>query len=174
MHTTQGCFSFLPAVTDEQISRQGQYCLEQGWAVNIEFTDDPHPRNNFWEMWGLPMFDLRDAAGVMMELNECRKVYGERYIRLSAFDSSHGWESVRLSFIVNRPKEEPGFRLDRHEMAGRNIRYTTRSYAADRPEGRRYGWLRARSGRRVLPERACVCRTYCSVAAEAATESFPK
>jgi len=30
--------------------------------VNIEFTDDPHPRNNFWEMLGLPMFDLRDAA----------------------------------------------------------------------------------------------------------------
>jgi ribulose-bisphosphate carboxylase small chain len=107
--------------------------------VNIEFTDDPHPRNHFWEMWGLPMFDLRDAAGVLMELSECRKVYGDRYIRLSAFDSSHGWESVRLSFIVNRPKEEPGFRLDRHEVAGRNIRYTTTSYAADRPEGRRYG-----------------------------------
>ena len=48
-------------------------------------------------------------------------------------------KSVRLSFIVNRPKEEPGFRLDRQEMAGRNIRYTTTSYAADRPEGRRYG-----------------------------------
>jgi ribulose bisphosphate carboxylase small subunit len=25
-----------------------QYCLGKGWAVNIEFTDDPHPRNNFW------------------------------------------------------------------------------------------------------------------------------
>ena len=174
MRITQGCFSFLPDLTDEQISRQVQYCLEQGWAVNIEFTDDPHPRNNFWEMWGLPMFDLRDAAGVMMELNECRKVYGEQYIRLSAFDSSHGWESVRLSFIVNRPKEEPGFRLERHEMAGRNIRYTTRSYAADRPEGRRYGSVRARSGRPVLPDRACVCRRRCSVAAKAATESFPK
>ena len=60
MRITQGCFSFLPDLTDEQISRQVQYCLEQGWAVNIEFTDDPHPRNNFWEMWGLPMFDLRD------------------------------------------------------------------------------------------------------------------
>ena len=69
MRITQGCFSFLPDLTDEQISRQVQYCLEKGWAVNIEFTDDPHPRNNFWEMWGLPMFDLRDAAGVMMELN---------------------------------------------------------------------------------------------------------
>ena len=58
---------------------------------------------------------------------------------MSAFDSSHGWESVRLSFIVNRPKEEPGFRLERHEVGGRNIRYTTQSYAADRPEGQRYG-----------------------------------
>ena len=61
-----------------------------------------------------------------------------RYIRISAFDSSHGWESVRLSFIVNRPKEEPGFRLDRQESIGRNIRYATRAYAADRPEGERY------------------------------------
>ena len=62
MRVTQGCFSFLPDLTDEQISAQVQYCLGKGWAVNIEFTDDPHPRNTFWEMWGLPMFDLRDAA----------------------------------------------------------------------------------------------------------------
>ena len=67
----------------------------------------------------------------MMELTECRKVYGDRYIRMSAFDSSHGWESQRLSFIVNRPKQEPGFRLERHEVNGRNIRYTTTSYAVD-------------------------------------------
>ena len=139
MRVTQGCFSFLPDLTDEQIAAQVQYCLDNGWAVNIEFTDDPHPRNTYWEMWGLPMFDLRDAAGVLMELNECRKVYGDRYIRMSAFDSSHGWESVRLSFIVNRPKDEPGFRLERHEVGGRNIRYTTKSYAVDRPEGGRYG-----------------------------------
>ena len=65
MRVTQGCFSFLPDLTDEQISAQVQYCLGKGWAVNIEFTDDPHPRNTFWEMWGLPMFDLRDAAGVL-------------------------------------------------------------------------------------------------------------
>ena len=95
MRITQGYFSFLPDLTDEQITRQVQYCMDKGWAVNIEFTDDPHPRNTYWEMWGLPMFDLKDAAGVMMELADCRKVYGDRYIRISAFDASHGWESVR-------------------------------------------------------------------------------
>lgn len=91
MKLTQGCFSFLPDLTDDQIYSQVQYCLANGWAVNIEFTDDPHPRNTYWEMWGLPMFDLQDAAGVMMELAECRRVYGDRYIRISGFDSSHGW-----------------------------------------------------------------------------------
>jgi ribulose-bisphosphate carboxylase small chain len=139
MRVTQGCFSYLPDLTDEQIRAQVQYCIDNGWAVNLEFTDDPHPRNTYWEMWGMPMFDIRDAGAVMMELAECRKVYGERYIRISGVDASHGWESVRISFIVNRPADEPGFALDRQELAGRNLRYTTRAYAAVRPEGRRYG-----------------------------------
>ncbi len=138
MRVTQGCFSFLPDLTDDDILIQIQYCLEKGWAVNLEFTDDPHPRNTYWEMWGLPMFDLRDAKAALIELNACRKVYGDRYIRLSAFDSSHGWESVRISFIVNRPNNEEGFRLDRMEAHGRVQRYSTRAYATDKPEGNRY------------------------------------
>ena len=138
MRITQGCFSFLPDLTDAQIATQVQYALDKGWAVNIEFTDDPHPRNTYWDMWGLPMFDLADAAGVMGELRDCRKSYGDRYIRLSAFDASHGWESVRISFIVNRPAHEDGYRLDRQEAAGRAIRYTTTPYATAKPEGKRY------------------------------------
>ncbi len=138
MRLTQGTFSFLPDLTDDQIRSQVEYCLKNGWAINIEFTDDPHPRNTYWEMWGLPMFDTKDPAAVMYELAECRKVYGDRYIRMSAFDSTHGWESLKLSFIVNRPKEEPGFHIERQEVDGRNIRYTTRSYATNRPAGSRY------------------------------------
>lgn len=125
MRITQGAFSFLPDLTDEQIAKQLQYCIDKGWAVNIEFTNDPHPRNTYWEMWGLPMFDVTDAAGILYELNECRKVYGDRYIRISAFDASHGWESVRLSFIVNRPANEPEMEIVRQEVDGRAIRYTT-------------------------------------------------
>ena len=45
---------------------------------------------------------------------------------------------MKLSFIVNRPKDESGFMLVRQEASGRNIRYTTRSYATDTPEGQRY------------------------------------
>jgi ribulose-bisphosphate carboxylase small chain len=139
MRITQGCFSFLPDLTEAQITAQMQYCIDNGWAVNIEFTDDPHPRNTYWEMWGLPLFDLADAAAVMQELAECWKIYGDRYIRISGFDSSPGWESVRLSFIVNRPADEPGFRLLRQEAGGRAIRYGTQPCVTEKPEGQRYG-----------------------------------
>lgn len=123
MRITQGCFSFLPDLTDEQISAQVEYCLSKGWAIGIEYTDDPHPRNTYWEMWGNPMFDLKDAKGVMIELADCRKAHGDDYIRLNAFDSNRGFETVVMSFIVNRPKNEPRIRMARIEVDGRNIRY---------------------------------------------------
>jgi ribulose-bisphosphate carboxylase small chain len=49
-----------------------------------------------------------------------------------------GFETTRLSFIVNRPATEPGFLLKRHEVGGRQIQYTIESYAAQAPEGQRY------------------------------------
>ncbi|GBG13319.1 ribulose-bisphosphate carboxylase small chain [Novimethylophilus kurashikiensis] len=139
MKITQGQFSFLPDLTDEQITSQIKYALQNNWAVNVEYTDDPHPRNTYWEMWGMPMFDLKDPAGIMMEVNDCRKTYPNHYIRVTAFDSSRGWETPRMSFIVNRPKDEPGFGLMRQEHNGRSIHYTLRSYATEKPEGSRYG-----------------------------------
>jgi len=139
MRITQGTFSFLPDLSDEQIRRQVEYCLGKGWAIGIEHTDDPHPRNTFWEMFGNPMFDIQDPAGVMLELAACRKTFAQQYIRVTAFDSTHGTESVVMSFIVNRPANEPGFRLIRTEEAGRTMRYSIESYAVQaRPEGARY------------------------------------
>ncbi|MGB6489602.1 MAG: ribulose bisphosphate carboxylase small subunit [Steroidobacteraceae bacterium] len=138
MRITQGTFSFLPELSDAQIARQIDYCLGNGWAVSVEYTDDPHPRNTYWEMFGNPMFDIRDAAGVMTEVNACRKTFPNHYIKVNAFDSTRGRESLRLSFIVGRPAAEPGFALVREEGPGRSVRYTTRAYATQRPEGERY------------------------------------
>ena len=49
-----GTFSYLPDLTDEQIEAQLRYALRNGWAIMVEHTDDPHPRNRCWEMWGQP------------------------------------------------------------------------------------------------------------------------
>ena len=131
MRITQGTFSFLPDLSDEEIRAQIDYALAQGWACSVEHTDDPHPRNVYWEMFGMPMFDLKDAAGVLVEVRRCREAFPGHYIKLNAFDSAHGVESLRLSFIVHRPAEEASFGLVREESRGRSLRYTT--YERRRP-----------------------------------------
>lgn len=138
MRITQGTFSFLPDLTDDQIKKQVQYAIDKGWALSIEYTDDPHPRNSYWEMWGLPLFGIKDASSIIFEINNCRKQRNNYYIKVLAFNSSKGIESTVLSFIVHRPSQEPGFNLRRIESNDRTQRYQIYSYATDKPVGNRY------------------------------------
>ena len=124
MRLTQGTFSYLPDFTDEEIAAQVRYSVERGWAMAVEFTDDPHPRNVYWEMWGLPYFDVHDVEAVVGEVNRCRAAFPEQYIRLTAYDASLGRQTTALAFIVNRPPVEPDFRLMRSEGPGRTIGYS--------------------------------------------------
>jgi len=136
---TQGAFSLLPDLTDAQIKKQIEYCIKSGYSIGIEWTDDPHPRNCYWELWGLPLFDIPDSATILYELNECRAANPNKYIKINAFNNARGVESTGLSFITNRPKYEPGFYLIRQEGKGRNIVYTIQSYAVQAAaEGSRY------------------------------------
>jgi ribulose-bisphosphate carboxylase small chain len=134
MRITQGTFSFLPDLTDEQIARQIGWALSQGWALSVESTSDPHPRNVFWEMHAPPMFDVRDPGAVLREVQACRAAHRDRYVKVSAFDATPGWETVRLSFIVQRPCPEARFRLVRQEGPGRTV-----AYALERDDATRSG-----------------------------------
>jgi ribulose-bisphosphate carboxylase small chain len=141
MRLTQGQFSFLPDLTDEQIEAQLAYALSNGWSIMVEYTDDPHPRNGLWEMWSPPMFDLsEDEVDVAMrDVRACREAHSDIYVKVVAYDRSLGRQTSAMSFIVNRPEVEPGFKLERQETHDRVIRYTLTAYAVDRqPHGSRY------------------------------------
>jgi ribulose-bisphosphate carboxylase small chain len=124
MRMTQGTFSFLPDLSDEQIARQIQYALDNGWPISLEFTGDPHPRNAYWEMFGLPMFDIRDASAVMQELRRARETHSGAYVKLNAYDARYGRQTTALSFIVSRPAVEHPLRLERQEAHDRVQRYS--------------------------------------------------
>ena len=138
MHLRHGAFSYLPDLSDDEIAAQVRYALNKGWPVSIEYTDDPHPRNIYWDMWGLPMFDLTEPEGVMREIDACRAAFPNHYVRVLAYDASLGRQTTALSFLVQRPAEEPGFRLERTESSDRRQRYSVTPYATEAPAGARY------------------------------------
>jgi ribulose-bisphosphate carboxylase small chain len=102
-----------------------RYAVGNGWSLSIEYTDDPHPRNPYWEMWGLPHFDLTpdQIETVMREVRACREAFPEAYVKVIAYDAHYGRQTSALSFIVNRPSVEHGFELERYEDRDRVIRY---------------------------------------------------
>jgi ribulose-bisphosphate carboxylase small chain len=125
MRITQGTFSFLPDLTDEQIEAQLKYMVENNWAVSIEYTDDPHPRNAYWEMWGLPVFDTKveETENVMREVRAAREAFPEHYIKLIAYDPRRGRQTTALAIMVNRPSVEQPFKLERIQGPGRTHRF---------------------------------------------------
>ncbi len=127
----QGQFSFLPPLTDVQITAQIEFALRRGWAVSVEHTDDPHPRSTYWDMYGTPMLDQQDPAGILLEINACRRTFPQHCIRAMAFDASRGWETPRMSYLVNRPDNDPGFGTVRMETEARSVRYTTERRRGD-------------------------------------------
>ena len=129
MRMTQGTFSFLPDLTDEQIAKQIDYALERNWPISLEYTTDAHPRNSYWEMCGLPMFDIRDAVAIMRELKTAREAHPNTYIKLNAYDARYGKQTTAFSFIVQRPAIEPEFKLIRQSANDRVQRYTITSDA---------------------------------------------
>jgi len=129
MRITQGTFSHLPDFSEEEIKLQMRYCRDNGWPISIEHTDDPHPRNSYWEMWELPMFDMKSLDDAMLQIHECREAFPSHYIKVNGYDRTKGRQTTTLSFIVHRPQPEPGFLLERTEVQDRGIRYTIRSKA---------------------------------------------
>ena len=125
MRVTQGAFSFLPDFTDDQIAAQIRYALDKGWSMSVEYTDDAHPRNSYWEMWGQPYFELlpEDYELVLREVRACREAHPDHYVKLIAYDARRGRQTTALSFVVNRPAVETAFSTERADIHDRVVRY---------------------------------------------------
>lgn len=93
--------SYLPPLTDQQIARQIEYMLEQGFIPAVEFEEDPQPTDYHWTLWKLPLFQVHSAQDVLNEVRECRQEYPNAYIRVAGFDNIKQCQTI--SFIVHKP-----------------------------------------------------------------------
>ena len=117
-------FSFLPPLSDADLSKQVQYLLNNGWTPCLEFEDPAHAYtdghgnsgldssintnyydNRYWVMWKLPMYGCNDPSEVLTEVKACVKAFPNCYVRCAGFDNI---KQVQChSFLVYRPKLDP-------------------------------------------------------------------
>lgn len=93
--------SYLPPLSDQQIAKQVQYILDQGYIPAIEFNEVSDPTQYYWTLWKLPLFNARSVQEVLGEVNECRSAYRDNYVRVVGFDNIKQCQVV--SFIIHKP-----------------------------------------------------------------------
>jgi ribulose-bisphosphate carboxylase small chain len=97
-------FSYLPALSGEQLERQVRAILDRGLVAGIEYTTAPDPRDHYWTMWKLPLFGLADPATVLTELDACRRANPGAFIKVNGYDRTRQGQVV--SFAVSHPPRE--------------------------------------------------------------------
>ncbi len=106
--------SYLPPLTDLQITKQIQYILDQGYFAAIEFNETSAPEEFFWTMWKLPLFSATTTQEVLSEVQSCRSSFPNCYIRVVGFDNIR--QCQVLSFLVHKPSglgQSGGFGFNR-------------------------------------------------------------
>ncbi len=98
--------SYLPPLTDVQITKQVQYILNQGYIPAVEFNEQSEPTEFYWTLWKLPLFNARSTQEVLGEVQQCRSQYSNCYIRVVGFDNIK--QCQVLSFIVHKPNQQSG------------------------------------------------------------------
>ena len=95
-----GTFSYLPPMDADQIRKQIQYIVQQGWNPAIEHSEPVHASSNYWYMWKLPMFGESDVDRILAEIEACKKANPGHHVRLIGYDNIA--QSQGANMIVHR------------------------------------------------------------------------
>ncbi len=101
MRTEDAVITYLPRLDEAQLAKQITYLLDQGLIPAIEYAREPCPRDHYWDMWKLPLFEARAAADVQAEINACTAAHPDCLIKLIGYDRRRQTRTVSL--VVHQP-----------------------------------------------------------------------
>ena len=95
-------FSYLPAMSEDQIRRQVEYLVSRGWNPAVEHTEPENAGGSYWYMWKLPMFGETDVKRILVEAEACHKANPTHHVRLIGYDNYK--QSQGASMVIYRGK----------------------------------------------------------------------
>lgn len=97
-------FSYLDALSPQELSAQLAHIVERELVVAIEHSYNPDPYDHYWQLWKLPLFGVADAGAVEEQLAQCREANPDAYIKVNGYDPDRQGQVV--SFVAFRPSED--------------------------------------------------------------------
>lgn len=95
-----GTFSYLPEMTADEIRKQVEYIVNQGWNPAIEHSEPENAFGTYWYMWKLPMFGETDVDAVLNEVQLCQKSNPDNHVRLVGYDNYNQTQGTAM--LVHR------------------------------------------------------------------------
>lgn len=96
--------SYLAQPDQHQLAKQIQYLLDEGLVPAIEYVHQPDPRDHYWGMWKLPLFQARAVEDVLTEIQACKAVHPDCFIKVIGYDRRRQTQSVSL--VVHQPRQD--------------------------------------------------------------------
>lgn len=93
-------FSYLPEMSEEEIRKQVEYIVEQGWQPAIEHTEPERCMDQYWYMWKLPMFGETDVDTILNEAKKCHEANPNDHVKIIGYNPYK--QSQGLAFVVYR------------------------------------------------------------------------
>lgn len=95
-------FSYLPAMSKEDIKKQIEYLVSKGWNPAIEHIEPQYLMDSYWYMWKLPMFGETDVDRILAEADACHKANPDNHVRLIGYNNFT--QSQGASMVIYRGK----------------------------------------------------------------------
>lgn len=99
-----GTFSYLPAMTDDEVRKQVEYIIEKGWNPAIEHSEPENAHMYYWYMWKLPMFGETDVDRVLAEAEACHKAHPNNHVRLIGYDNYAQSQGAAMAIYRATPR----------------------------------------------------------------------
>ena len=93
-------FSYLPEMSKENIRKQVEYIVKQGWNPAIEHSEPENAFDHYWYMWKLPMFGETNVDQILAEADACHKAHPGNHVRLVGYDNYA--QSQGTSMVIYR------------------------------------------------------------------------
>lgn len=95
-----GTFSYLPEMTADQIRKQVEWIVKNGWNPAVEHTEPQFAMSNYWYMWKLPMFGETDVDVILGEIEACHAANPDNHVRLLGYNNFT--QSQGANMVVKR------------------------------------------------------------------------